>query len=128
VLLGGLSYGGRQASMLAAEEAALADALLLLAYPLHPPARPAEWRTEHFPRLRTPALFVHGTHDPFGSLEELGRARSLIPARTELLVVQGSHDLGYACSAGADRDVASRVARAFLAFVEAAVGARARPG
>jgi predicted alpha/beta-hydrolase family hydrolase len=45
VLLGGHSYGGRQASLLAAEEPDVADALLLLAYPLHPPARPAEPRT-----------------------------------------------------------------------------------
>jgi predicted alpha/beta-hydrolase family hydrolase len=127
VFLGGVSYGGRQASMLAAEAPTLADALLLLAYPLHRPARPTAWRTEHFPRLRTPALFVHGTHDPFGSLEELERARALIPARTELLVVRGGHDLGYGCSAGADQDVAGRAARAFLAFVRAARGVAAGP-
>jgi predicted alpha/beta-hydrolase family hydrolase len=126
VFLGGLSYGGRQASMLAAEDPALAEALLLLAYPLHRPGRPEAWRTEHFPRLRTPALFVHGAHDPFGSRQELERALALIPAPTELVVVRGSHDLGYSCSAGAEQDVASRAARAFLAFVEAPRSAPAR--
>src|SRR5579871_1011444 len=48
VWLGGHSYGGRQASMLAAENPGLADALLLLSYPLHPPAKPQQLRTTHF--------------------------------------------------------------------------------
>jgi predicted alpha/beta-hydrolase family hydrolase len=95
VSLGGHSYGGRQASLLIAEEPALAEALLLLSYPLHPPRRPAESRTEHFPALRRPALFVHGSRDPFGSLAELETARQLIPAPTALLPVHGvGHDLG----------------------------------
>ncbi len=95
VFLGGHSYGGRQASILAAEEPSLADALLLLSYPLHPPRRPTERRTAHFPELRTPALFVHGTRDPFGSLEELREALALIPAPTRLLPIDGTgHDLG----------------------------------
>jgi predicted alpha/beta-hydrolase family hydrolase len=94
VSLGGHSYGGRQASILLAEEPALAEALLLLAYPLHPPRRPDHWRTGHFPALRTSALFVHGSRDPFGSLRELGEARRLIPARTVLVPVDGAgHDL-----------------------------------
>jgi uncharacterized protein len=85
VLLGGHSYGGRQASMLAAAEPGLVDALLLLSYPLHPPQRPTEMRTAHFPRLHTPALFVHGVRDGFGSIEEVAAALKLIPAHTELL-------------------------------------------
>jgi uncharacterized protein len=94
VLLGGHSYGGRQASMLAAEKPGLADALLLLSYPLHPPQKPAELRTAHFPQLRTPALFVHGSRDPFGSLEEMRAAIALIPARTELMEIEkAGHDL-----------------------------------
>jgi hypothetical protein len=95
VFLGGHSYGGRQASMLAAEDPAVADALLLLSYPLHPPARPAAPRTAHFPGLRIPALFVHGTRDPFGSIEELKAALALVPGRTGLHVIEGAgHDLG----------------------------------
>jgi predicted alpha/beta-hydrolase family hydrolase len=94
IVLGGHSYGGRQASLLAAEEPGLADALLLLAYPLHPPRRPADLRTAHFPRLRTRALFVHGTRDPFGSLEELRAALALVPAPTALLEIEDAgHDL-----------------------------------
>jgi uncharacterized protein len=94
VLLGGHSYGGRQASMLMAEKPGLADALLLLSYPLHPPRKPADLRTGHFPQLRTPALFVHGARDPFGSPEELRAAIALIPARTKLIQIEkAGHDL-----------------------------------
>jgi predicted alpha/beta-hydrolase family hydrolase len=94
IALGGHSYGGRQASMLAADDAGLIDALLLLSYPLHPPRRPAERRIQHFPALRTPTLFVHGSRDPFGSLAELDEARRLIPGPTALVGVEGAgHDL-----------------------------------
>jgi predicted alpha/beta-hydrolase family hydrolase len=94
MFLGGHSYGGRQASMLCAAEPGLVDALLLLSYPLHPPQRPAELRTAHFPALRTPALFVSGVRDGFGSTDELAAALQLIPARTELLSVAGAgHEL-----------------------------------
>jgi len=80
--------------MLTADEPALVDRLLLLSYPLHPPLRPAEPRTAHFPRLEVPALFVHGTRDGFGSLEEMTAALKLIPAQTELLSVAGAgHEL-----------------------------------
>lgn len=95
VVVGGHSYGGRQATMLAAEEPGLADALLLLSYPLHPPNKPDQLRTAHFPALRTPALFVHGTKDPFGTIGEISAAIALIPATTELLPLEGlGHDLG----------------------------------
>ena len=87
VFLGGHSYGGRQATMLAAEEPRLADGLLLLSYPLHPPRKPTELRTAHFPRLATPSLFVHGSRDPFGSLDEVRSALILIPAPTQLFAV-----------------------------------------
>jgi uncharacterized protein len=94
IFLGGHSYGGRQASMLCAAEPALADRLLLLSYPLHPPRRPTELRTAHFPNLQTPALFVHGTHDGFASIDELSAALKLIPAPTELLPIPGAgHEL-----------------------------------
>jgi hypothetical protein len=80
--------------MLAADKAGLVDGLLLLSYPLHPPQKPGELRTAHFPRLQTPALFVSGTCDGFGSIEELGSALTLIPARTELLsVTSAGHEL-----------------------------------
>jgi len=94
VFLGGQSYGGRQASMLVADEARLVDGLLLFSYPPHPPGRPAELRTAHLPKLSVPTLFAHGTRDPFGSLDEIEAARRLIPTRTTLVAIQGAgHDL-----------------------------------
>ena len=80
--------------MLAASEPDLVDQLLLLSYPLHPPQRPSELRTGHFPRLQTPAMFVHGTRDGFGSIDEMLAALMLIRARTELLSITGAgHEL-----------------------------------
>jgi hypothetical protein len=113
VFLGGHSYGGRQSSMLAAEEPELAAGLLLLSYPLHPPRRPADrptadLRTAHFPKLTTPALFVHGTRDPFGSVDEMRAALALIGGPHEMVVIEGAgHDLG-------GKGSGARVAEAFL--------------
>lgn len=96
IFLGGHSYGGRQATMLCATEHELVSGLLLLSYPLHPPRKSEQLRTQHFPNLRTPSLFVHGTRDPFGSIEELTSALRLIPAKTDLTAVEGAgHDLGF---------------------------------
>ena len=120
VFLGGQSYGGRQASMLSAGAPGLADALLLLSYPLHPPRRPVELRTAHLPDLKTPTLFAHGTRDPFGTLEELEAARRLIPARTALIALDGAaHDL-FRAPRRTGSDVAAEIASAFLQFVGAA--------
>jgi predicted alpha/beta-hydrolase family hydrolase len=119
VALGGHSYGGRQATLLLAEEPHLAPALLLAAYPLHPPGRPDRSRTAHFPRLTTPALFVHGTRDPFGTEAELQAALALIPARHALLIAEGAgHDLLGGRRAAADqRALADRVAGAWARFL-----------
>ena len=117
VCLGGHSYGGRQASLLVAAEQDLADALLLLSYPLHPPGR-ADLRTAHFPELRAPTFFVHGSADSFGSLAEMEAARALIPATTGLLALDGArHDL-YQGRPGPDaaQRIADRIAAEFLAW------------
>ncbi len=114
VFLGGHSYGGRQATMIAASDPGLADGLLLLSYPLHPPKRPDQMRTGHFPKLRTPALFLHGTRDSFGTLEELQAALALIEARVELVPIAGAgHDLA---SKGTKQDLPKIALEAFTAF------------
>ena len=94
IIAGGHSYGGRQTAMTLAEHAGLAAGLLLLSYPLHLPGRPEQPRTQFFPELRVPALFIHGTQDPFATIEELRIAIASIPARTDVLAVEGAgHDL-----------------------------------
>jgi len=80
--------------MLCADKPSLADGLLLTSYPLHPPGKYTGFRTQHFPRLKTDALFIHGTSDPFASTEEMQAALKLIPARTALLDFESAgHDL-----------------------------------
>ena len=121
IFIGGHSYGGRQASMLAAEDPNIASGLLLTSYPLHPPGQPSRLRTDHFPSLRADALFVHGARDPFASTEELEQALRLIPARTLLLEVEGAgHDLrGSKRTAGETADATplpQRILKAFLGF------------
>jgi uncharacterized protein len=94
ITLGGQSYGGRQATLLAADEPGLVDSLLLFSYPLHPPGKPERLRTEHFPRLRVSAMFVHGTADPFGSIAELRLAVAKIPAPVRVMPIEhAGHDL-----------------------------------
>ena len=94
ILVGGHSYGGRQASLLAADAPAIATRLLLLSYPLHPPGKPEQLRTQHFPRLTVPTVFVHGTRDTFGTVAELETATALIPARPRIIIVDSAgHDL-----------------------------------
>ena len=63
------------------------DGLVLTSYPLHPPGKPNQLRTEHFPKLRKPALFVQGTKDPFATIQQLREALNLIPAKTVLLPI-----------------------------------------
>jgi predicted alpha/beta-hydrolase family hydrolase len=122
VFLGGHSYGGRQSSMLCAEQADLVAGLLLLSYPLHPPCKPEQLRIQHLPALRTPSLFVHGARDPFGSTEEMENALKLIPAKTRLVTMIGAgHDLGFkgkAGSAGLAREVTSQFQTFFETLFE----------
>ena len=69
LVIGGKSLGGRIASLLADE--AGARGLVCLGYPFHPPGRPERLRTAHLQDLRTPALLVQGTRDPFGSRDDV---------------------------------------------------------
>ena len=114
IFLGGHSYGGRQATMLAAEQPDLVAGLLLLSYPLHPPRKPAELRTAHFPQLKTPALFVHGARDPFGSHEEMRAALALLPGKHMLMEIEGAgHEL---LGKKKDDDLPVRIVQAFQEF------------
>ena len=97
IFLGGHSYGARQTSILMTEPAPPpVAALLLLSYPLHPPRRPEQLRTSHFPQLQTPALILHGTRDPIGSTDELRSAFQFLPAGVPVRLViadKAGHEL-----------------------------------
>lgn len=94
LILSGHSYGGRQASILASEDKSVAQHLLLLSYPLHPPAKPEQLRTAHFPKLKVASTFVQGAADSFGTPAEMEEALKLIPAATKLVIVErAGHEL-----------------------------------
>jgi predicted alpha/beta-hydrolase family hydrolase len=79
--VGGHSYGGRVASLAAAEPETAYAALVLFSYPLHPPGRPerAEARVAHWPRIGCPVLLLSGESDPFARIELLRTAVGLLP-------------------------------------------------
>jgi uncharacterized protein len=78
IVLGGRSMGGRMCS-LAVAGGLPARGLVLISYPLHPPGRPDQLRTDHFPKLDVPCLFVSGRRDAFGTTQELEAATASIP-------------------------------------------------
>ena len=65
---------------------------MLLSYPLHPPGAPDKLRTEHFPDLHVPVLFVSGQRDPFGSPEEFAAHLPAIPGEVTTVWLPGGHD------------------------------------
>jgi predicted alpha/beta-hydrolase family hydrolase len=71
-VVGGHSYGGRVASLAAAQ--VQVRALVLLSYPLHRPGHPESLRTEHWPRITCPVLLLCGESDPFARIDLLRRA------------------------------------------------------
>lgn len=116
VFLGGASYGGRMASMLAAAGPAVAAGLLLLSYPLHPPGRPQQLRTQHLPDIQVPTLFVSGTKDPFGSIAELEAAHKLVHAPSALITISGA---GHGLLTKTNREkLVVGVVRAFIGLIQ----------
>jgi len=102
--------------MLVSEEPQLADGLLVFSYPLHPPRKPNQLRTSHFPRLTTPTFFVHGTRDPFATTAEMNSALELAPALHAMLEVDGAgHDLLLKKTAN---ELPSRVVSEFEIFLK----------
>jgi predicted alpha/beta-hydrolase family hydrolase len=93
--LGGRSMGGRICSMAVAEgRIPNARGLVLVSYPLHPPGKPDKLRTEHFPTIEVPCLFVSGTKDTFGTPAELEAATAAIPGEvTHVWLEGGDHGL-----------------------------------
>jgi predicted alpha/beta-hydrolase family hydrolase len=109
ILLGGRSMGGRICSLAVAEGLASAG-LILISYPLHPPGRPEKLRTEHFPNLAVPCLFVSGTRDAFGTPDELTKATAAIAGPVTHRWVEGKDHGMRGCDA--------RVAAAVVEWVK----------
>jgi uncharacterized protein len=107
VIAGGKSMGGRIASQVSADPdvAALLSGLVFLGYPLHPPGRPDQRRTAHWPAVHLPALFVQGSRDPFASPEELREELPRHAGRTRLVIVEnGDHSFKVPRSSGRSQE------------------------
>jgi uncharacterized protein len=93
VVIGGHSFGGRVASILAAERPV--GALVCLSYPLHAPGRQAAWeeRTSHWPRIACPVLLLSGESDPFAEISLLRRAVERLPNATLVTYAGVGHGL-----------------------------------
>ena len=89
MVAGGHSFGGRVASLAAAEDSP--RGLLLLSYPLHPPGKPEQWRerTSHWPRIQCPVLLISGDRDQFARIDLLQGAVNQLPVH-EVHVLKGS--------------------------------------
>jgi uncharacterized protein len=108
VLLAGKSMGGRVGSHLAAKGASCRG-LVLIGYPLHPAGRPEKERSEHFPAIAQPALFLQGTRDALCELPRLARALERYGGRATLSVIEGAdHDFKRPGRGGADAQAAAR--------------------
>jgi uncharacterized protein len=96
LVIGGRSMGGRMCTMASSdiEDALLIAGVVCIGYPLHPPKKPEQLRTEHLPRLATKALFISGTRDEFGTPEELTAAFALLPSPPVVQFIEGGrHEL-----------------------------------
>jgi uncharacterized protein len=93
LFIGGKSMGGRIATQVAAADAKLPIAgLVLLGYPLHPPGQPGKLRDAHLPAVRRPMLFVQGSRDAFGTPDELAPiVVRLSPAPTVYAIANADH-------------------------------------
>jgi predicted alpha/beta-hydrolase family hydrolase len=93
LFIGGKSMGGRIATQVAAADASLPVAgLVLLGYPLHPPGQPERLRDGHLPLVHRPMLFVQGTRDSFGTPEELAPILAkLTPVPLVYAIDHGDH-------------------------------------
>lgn len=90
LVIGGKSMGGRIASLVADE--AGVSGLICLGYPFHPVGKPKQLRVTHLEALRTPALILQGTRDPFGNRQEAAGYR-LSPSIALHWLEDGNHDL-----------------------------------
>ena len=96
LVIGGRSMGGRICSMVVADTDDPLDVagLVLISYPLHPPAKPAQLRTAHLGNVKVPTLCISGTKDSFGTPEELRDAFAAVPAPVEWSWIEGArHEL-----------------------------------
>jgi predicted alpha/beta-hydrolase family hydrolase len=117
--IGGRSMGGRVASMIAASDPRICDALVFLGYPLHPPKQPEKLRVAHLPRIEAPMLFVQGERDLFGTPLELASIVETLPRAKLMIVNGGDHSLAVPKRVRPQAEVDADVWDAIVTFVGA---------
>jgi hypothetical protein len=118
LVIGGKSLGGRMATMVAAEledEGAPVRGLVSLGYPFHAPGRPQTPRVDHLKALKTPALFLQGSRDPFGGPDTV-RGYGLAPAVRVHWLADGDH--GFRPRKASGRTERQNVNEAIAAIVD----------
>ena len=117
VVSGGRSMGGRIASQVVAQGTEVAG-LALFAYPLHPPGRPEQPRSEHLPSIAVPTLFCSGTRDAYGTPSELEAAARFVPDARLHLLEGADHGFAVLKASGRRReDVWSEATEALVEFL-----------
>jgi predicted alpha/beta-hydrolase family hydrolase len=89
--IGGKSMGGRIASQVAAGDHPPIAGLIYLGYPLHPPGKPQQLRDAHLPKIAEPMLFVQGSRDAFGTVEEITALLPRLQHATIVEIAGGDH-------------------------------------
>lgn len=115
LVVGGQSYGGRVASLLAAERPTACAGLICFSYPLHRPGVP-DWdeRSRHWPLIEVPVLLVSGGSDPFARVDLLRQAVETRLPHARLVSIPG---LGHRLAPALDEVLDA--AAAFVSELEA---------
>jgi predicted alpha/beta-hydrolase family hydrolase len=119
IFAGGKSMGGRISSQVTAKKAIDPAGLVLLGYPLHPPAKPEQRRDAHLPDIRVPMLFVQGTRDVFGTADDMGKLVPNLAKGSRVYAVEnGDHSHAVPKRSGGSPDaVYDAIADAIVAFM-----------
>ena len=126
LFVGGKSLGARVASVLVARGLVRPRGLVFLGYPLHPPGKPEEARTAHLPEVGRPMLFVQGTRDPFGTVDEVQTVRHAMKLPGAMHPVEGGdHSYALPKSQSARQDaVFDAASDAIVEFIRRVLAAR----
>ena len=121
LIIGGRSMGGRAASMMAAENFDC-DALMLFAYPLHPPGQPEKLRDAHLPSIKVPVICFNGTRDAFCTRSLMEKAIESVRTDWQMHWIDGAdHSFHVPKSSGrTDADVMAEVGAVTKEWLEGA--------